>query len=132
MAAALLAGAGQAHAGAWTQSAGQGQVIIKYEEMDASERFDLNGETADLIGGRRDRAAGVFAEYGLTDRFTLQLKGDWQSGEEAFVDYDGRGPAEIGLTWQVYRDARNAVSLYAGYAVAGEGRNAGYAPPGVG
>ena len=81
---------------------------------------------------RRDARLGLFAEYGVTDRLTLQLKADWQKGEDAFVEYEGRGPIEIGATWQLFRDDRNAVSLYGGYGRAGEGRNADYAPPGVG
>lgn len=42
---------------------------------------------------------------------TVQFKGDWQSGEDAFIDYEGRGPLEIGVTWQAWRDDRAAVSL---------------------
>ncbi|QYC11745.1 hypothetical protein [Brevundimonas nasdae] len=121
-----------AAAGAWTQPKGQGQVIVKYEDMRADEGFDPSGDTLSLLARRRDAAVGLFAEYGLTDRLTLQLKADWQSGEDAFVDYEGRGPVELGLTWKAWRDDHNAVSLYAGYAEAGEGRNAGYAAPGVG
>jgi len=119
-------------AGAWVQPRGQGQAILKYELMRADTGFDPMGVERDLPQARRDGSLGVFAEYGLTSRLTLQLKGDWQDGEDAFVDYEGRGPIEAGVTWQVWRDERNAVSLYGGYADAGEGRNAGYAPPGVG
>ncbi|HWQ88076.1 hypothetical protein [Brevundimonas sp.] len=129
---AALAGAGTACAGPWTQPEGRGQVILKYEDMRADRGFDTDGSLADLPAERRDSVASVFAEYGLTDRFTFQLKGDWQSGEDAFVDYEGRGPLEIGVTWQAWRDDRTAVSLYGGYADGGEGRNAGYAPPGQG
>lgn len=129
---ALLAAAGSASAGPWTQPRGQGQIILKYEAMEADRGFDMDGVLADLPAGRRDTVVGVFAEYGLTDRLTLQFKGDWQSGEDAFVDFDGRGPLEIGVTWQVWRGDRAALSLYAGYADGGEGRNAGYAGPGVG
>jgi hypothetical protein len=75
---------------------------------------------------------GVFAEYGLTDRLTMQFKGDWQDGEDQFVDYRGRGPMEVALIWQVWRDDKTAISLQGGYASAGDGRNAGYAAPGVG
>lgn len=128
----LLAGAGPAVAGPWTRAKGQGQLIVKYEDMRADRGFDPDGSLVDLPGERRDRVAGVFAEYGVTDRLTVQFKGDWQSGEDAFVDYEGRGPVEVGVTWQVWRDERTAVSLYAGYADGGEGRNAGYAAPGVG
>ena len=121
-----------ARAGAWTQPRGGGQIIIKYEDMRADRGFDSDGNPRDLLAERRDRSVGAFAEYGLSDRLTLQLKGDWQDGEDAFVDYAGRGPSEIGLTWQAWRGERAAISLYGGYAFAGEGRNAGYAAPGVG
>ncbi len=129
---ALLATAAPAVAGPWTQPKGQGQVIVKYEEMRADRGFDPDGALADLPAERRDTVVSLFAEYGVTDRLTLQFKGDWQSGEDAFADYDGRGPAEIGVTWQAWRDERTAVSLYVGWADGGEGRNAGYAAPGVG
>ncbi len=100
--------------------------------MSAERAFDPAGVRRDLPSPRRERFATVFAEYGLNDRLTLQLKGDWQDGEDAFVDYAGRGPVEIGVTWQAWRDDRSALSLYGGYASGGEGRNAGYAAPGVG
>ncbi|QTC92060.1 hypothetical protein IFJ75_03860 [Brevundimonas goettingensis] len=137
-AAALLAGVAVllspavADAGAWTQPKGKGQIIVKYEDMRADQGFDPDGNRVDLPQERRDSSAGVFAEYGLTDRLTVQFKGDWQDGEDIFLNYEGRGPLEIGLTWQVWRDDATAVSLYGGYASAGEGRNAGYAAPGVG
>ncbi|HEX8660804.1 MAG TPA: hypothetical protein VF686_02970 [Brevundimonas sp.] len=83
---AALTAASAAHAGPWTQPKGQGQLILKYEDMHADRGFDPGGSLADLPAERRDTSLGVFAEYGLTDRFTLQFKGDWQSGEDAFVD----------------------------------------------
>lgn len=127
-----LATAGAAHAGAWTLPKGKGQIIVKYEDMRASTGFDPDGIERPLPAERRDSALGVLAEYGLTDRLTVQFKGDWQEGEDFFVDYEGRGPIEIGATWQVWRNDATAVSVYAGYAEGGEGRNAGYAPPGQG
>ncbi|MBU3971614.1 MAG: hypothetical protein KKG54_12500 [Alphaproteobacteria bacterium] len=129
---AFLAAAGPAAAGPWTQARGEGLAILKFEDIRADQGFDVDGSLADLPAERRDTAIGLFLEYGLTDRLTVQFKGDWQSGEDAFVEYEGRGPLEIGVTWQAWRDDRTAVSLYAGYADGGEGRNAGYAAPGVG
>ncbi len=128
----LLVGAGPAVAGPWTRSKGEGHWIVKVESMQADRGFDPDGSLADLPAERRDTVFGLFAEYGLTDRLTVQFKGDWQSGEDAFVAYEGRGPVEFGVTWQAWRDERAAVSLYAGYADGGEGRNAGYAAPGEG
>ncbi len=127
-----LAMAGVSYAGPWAQPQGRGQVILKYEDMRADRGFDMGGSLADLPADRRDSALGLFAEYGVTDRVTVQFKGDWQSGEDAFVDYEGRGPVEIGVTWQAWRDDDTAISLYGGYADGGEGRNAGYAAPGQG
>lgn len=129
---AFLAAAGPAAAGPWTRARGEGLAILKFEDIRADQGFDVDGSLADLPAERRDTAIGLFLEYGLTDRLTVQFKGDWQSGEDAFVEYEGRGPLEIGVTWQAWRDDRTAVSLYAGYADGGEGRNAGYAAPGVG
>lgn len=127
-----LAGAGTpAVAGAWNLPKGQGQAIVKYEDMRADEGFG-EGERVDLPVERRDQSASLFAEYGLTDRLTLQLKGEWQKGRDAFVDFEGRGPVEIGARWQAYRDDQTAAALYVGYAQGGTGRNAGYAPPGAG
>jgi len=129
---AVAALATPALAGAWNQPKGRGQVILKLEHMTADRGFDLDGALADLPAQRRDSSLGVFAEYGLTDRLTVQFKGDWQSGEDAFVEFEGRGPIELGVRWQVWRDDDTAFSLYAGYATGGEGRNAGYAAPGQG
>lgn len=111
---------------------GQGQAIVKYERMEADTAFDPAGVEQPLQALRRDDALALHAEYGVADRLSVQLKAEVQSGEDAFVDYEGRGPIELGLTWQVHRGAAGAVSAYVGYAQAGVGRNAGYAPPGVG
>lgn len=121
-----------ADAGAWTQGKGRTQIIVKAESMTAQDAFDPDGVRVPLAVERRDRSVGVFAEYGLTDRLTVQVKGDWQDGEDQFVDYEGRGPLEVALVWQVWRDDNTAISLQGGYASAGDGRNAGYAAPGVG
>lgn len=129
---ALLAGYGPAVAGPWVQPKGHGQLILKYEDMRAVSGFDPDGLLVELPAERRDTATGLFAEYGVTDRLTVQFKGDWQSGEDAYLDFEGRGPLEVGVTWQVWRDEQAALSLYAGYADGGEGRNAGYAAPGAG
>lgn len=129
---AAVVAASSATAGAWVQPRGGGQVILKYEDLRADAFFDEDGRRIDLPGTRRDGALGVFAEYGLTDRLTLQLKGDLQDGKDGGLDYRGRGPLEIGATWQAWRDDRGAVSVYGGYARAGDGRNAGYSAPGIG
>ena len=127
-----LASASSAVAGAWSLPKGQGQAILKYEDMRADQAFGPVGGRFDLPVERRDRSASLLVEYGLTERLTLQMKGEWQQGRDAYVDFDGRGPLEIGARWQAYRDDDNVVAVYAGYAQGGAGRNAGYAAPGAG
>lgn len=124
--------AAPACAQAWVAPRGAGQAILKLEAMRADEGFDLSGDAVPLPAERRDVAASLFVEYGVADRFALMFKGDWQSGEDAFVDYNGRGPLELGVRWQVWRDDRGAVSVQASVANGGEGWNAGYAVPGQG
>ena len=86
-------------ASAWNQPKGRGQVIFKFERMTADRGFDPDGALADLPAERRDTSLGAHVEYGLTDRLTVQFKGDWQSGEDAFVGGEllvravTRGPA---------------------------------------
>ena len=111
---------------------GETQVIAKIETMRADEGLDPDGVRLPLPQTRTDREASLFVEHGLTDRLTLQAKGAWQQGEDAFVDYEGRGPVELGLRWLAWRNDTVVVSLYGGHVFAGEGRNAGYAAPGAG
>ena len=100
--------------------------------MRAEDGFDLSGVRAPLPAEQVDQVLGLFVEYGLTDRITLQVKGDWQDGEDAFVDYQGRGPVELGVRVNVWRDDWTVLSIYAGYAWGGDARNAVYAHPGAG
>lgn len=122
---------GQAHAGAWPVEPGETLAILKYERIAAGEAFDPNGDRL-AMPPRTDEAVSLYVERGLTRRLTLQGKLGWTRGEDAFADYDGRGPVELGLRYALLRDDRSVISLYAGAALAGEGRNAGYAAPGAG
>ncbi|HRH20399.1 MAG TPA: hypothetical protein PLE81_07140 [Brevundimonas sp.] len=133
-AAAVLAAAwpGMVFAGAWPLERGGTQVIVKAERMRASEGFEIDGVRRPLLAGRDDDAVSIFAEHGLTDRLTLQVRAEFQRGDDTFADYEGNGPTEIGLRYQVLYSRRTTVSLYGAYARAGEGRNAGYAAPGAG
>ncbi len=122
---------GEAHAGAWPLEPGETLAIAKYERADADQAWDLDGRRYDWIE-RTDETASLYVEHGLTRRITVQGKLAWSRGEEAGAAFDGRGPLELGLRYALLRDERWAVSLYLGGVLAGEGRNAGYAPPGAG
>lgn len=97
----------------------------------ADQAFDASGERI-AMENRADDAVSLYVERGLTRRLTLQGQLGWTRGEDGFADYAGRGPLELGLRYSLLRTDRSAVSLYVGAALAGEGRNAGYAAPGAG
>lgn len=132
MAGLLILASGEARAGAWPTPKGQTQVVVKYEHMRADTGYDPFGERADLPAPRIDQVLGGFLEHGLTDRITLQMKGDWQDGEDAFGDYRGRGPVELGVRFNVWRDDWNVLGVQVAHARGGDARNAVYAPPGAG
>ncbi len=110
---------------------GEGLAILKYEGQKADKGYDPSGvETA--IDPRYDETLSIYGEYGLTDRLTLQTKAALTRGHDNFVDYEGRGPIELGLRYALLHTDRSAVSLYLGATKDGVGRNAGYAAPGQG
>lgn len=120
-----------ASASAWPVPPGETLVILKYEAMRADAEFDAFGRDRPTAR-REDRELSAFVEHGLTKRLTFQGKLSWQSGEDALIGYDGRGPAEVGLRYAVVDRPDWKVSVYGGVAAAGQGRNAGYAEPGAG
>ncbi len=133
-AAAFLAAtvaAGVAHAGAWPLPPGEGQIIVKYERQTADEAFAEDGSVVPLFE-RTDESLSAFVEYGLTRRLTFQGQAAYTRGEDAFVEYEGRGPISLGLRYTVLQTSRTVVSVYAGATAAGEGRNADFAAPAQG
>jgi hypothetical protein len=120
-----------AWAGAWPMRDGEGLAILKYERQRADRGFDPDGVEVS-INPRHDETLSLYTEYGLTDRLTLQTKAALTRGHDAFVDYEGRGPIELGLRYAPLHTDRSVVSLYLGAAKDGVGRNAGYARPGKG
>ena len=121
----------QARAGAWPVPAGETLAILKYEGSRADEYFD-DAAARIPMDDRADDAISLYVERGLTDRLTFQGRAGWTRGEDGFADYAGRGPLELGLRYALLRDDRSVLSLYLGGALAGDGRNAGYAAPGAG
>jgi hypothetical protein len=120
-----------AWAGAWPMKDGEGLAILKYEGQKADTGLDPDGVEV-AIDPRRDETLSLYSEYGLTDRLTLQSKVALTRGHDNFVDYEGRGPIELGLRYALLHTDRSAVSLYLGATKDGVGRNAGYAAPGQG
>ncbi|MFZ5670589.1 MAG: hypothetical protein ACOY4K_13950 [Pseudomonadota bacterium] len=121
----------EARAGAWPLEPGETLAIVKYERSTADQAFDADGLLAPMPA-REDEQVSLYVERGLTGRLTLQARAGWTQGADPFVAYEGRGPVELGLRYAVWEGERSVASLYLGGALAGEGRNAGYAAPGAG
>jgi hypothetical protein len=128
---ALIGPSGLAWAGAWPMKDGEGLAILKYEGQKADTGLGPD-EIEVPIDPRNDQTLSLYNEYGLTDRLTLQTKVALTRGHDNFVDYEGRGPIELGLRYALLHTDRSAVSLYLGATKDGVGRNAGYAAPGQG
>jgi hypothetical protein len=110
---------------------GEGLAIQKYEGQETDEGFDPGGAEVS-IDPRRDETLSLYVEYGLSNRLTLQTKAALTRGHDNFVDYEGRGPIELGLRYALLHKDQSVVSVYLGAIKDGVGRNAGYAAPGQG
>jgi hypothetical protein len=121
---ALLLVAAGAHAGAWLQPPGQGEVILGATFSDSLRAYDVRGRLAPLSSYKKFELT-AYAEYGATDTVTL-------IAEPSVVDlrakppgqsYAGMGVLEAGARVKLYeidewifstqatlRDATNARS----------------------
>lgn len=127
---ALMAGA--AHAGAWSLSKGEGQLIVKYEPERASRAFDPEGDPVDLWVDREDQIVSLWGEYGLSERVTLLLKTDYQDSRDEYNQFSRWGLTEVGARLRVMQTERSVVSVQAIYGHDGNGRTASWAGPGEG
>lgn len=78
---ALLVSAHALHADAWTEPAGQGQLIMNFTGTDIAHQFDASGKITSFgYGGKfQQLEANPYFEFGLNDRTTLVVN--------AFVPY---------------------------------------------
>ncbi|WP_292054638.1 hypothetical protein [Brevundimonas sp. UBA5866] len=130
--AVLAFGADPVRAGAWNQSKGQGQLIVKYEPVWSIHRFDADGDRFMQEHERVDHVVSLWAEYGLSERVTLLLKTDWQDADDGVRSYRGIGPTEIGARWQFLSVGQTVASVQSTYVSDSQGRNAAWGSPGEG
>ena len=67
--------------GAWNLPKGQGQAIVKYEDMSADQAFEPGGDRLDLAVEREDRAASLLLEYGVTRSADAAVQGRMAAGQ---------------------------------------------------
>ncbi len=97
-------------AGAWTQSAGDTLLIVKYLHNEGSEQFDDAHHREDFTdhGRSRQEQLNLYLEHGLSDR--LSVVGNFYLSQVAYRnDYgsdrtSGLADQELGLRWALGRD----------------------------
>jgi hypothetical protein len=103
-----------AHAGAWTQAAGEGRAILTFRVSTADDVFDGGGHT---ISGPtfRKQELDLYTTYGLSDATTLVL-------QTTYTRLDPDAPAQgaagfdetqIGLQQRLWHDDHQVVSAQA-------------------
>ena len=98
----ILATAAPAHAGAWLQPVGDVQVIATSDYTTASSAFNDDREDAFEVSFEKVEAR-VYAEAGLSERFTLIAEGTYQ--DVIFDGLEGKsrftGPSKAGIGGRV-------------------------------
>ncbi|WP_409433781.1 hypothetical protein ACJ3XI_04555 [Litorimonas sp. RW-G-Af-16] len=111
-------GSSPALAGAWNQPAGDGQIILTSLWTSGDFVFADNGDRTPIMDFSKTESR-LFAEYGVSDRWTLTANAAYQtinydSPDSAFTfkDFD---ETELGLRYQVKRKRGQAISVQASY-----------------
>ena len=116
-AAVVGAGTAAAHAGAWTQAKGHGQVIVSGTYTDSPKGFDDDGNAVDIPDYRKFEL-NTLIEYGITDAVTAILQPQIQSvdiGQPTDASRFGLGYSELGGRVRLWSDD---VSVLSGQVVA--------------
>ncbi len=117
-AAALVAGAADAHAGGWTQPTGALYLKLWERSLFGDRAYLADGSSAEVPETFVDQALNLYLEYGLTDALTLVAFGS-PVGYAAYGDESAVyvGPLAAGLRYGLpLGRARVAVEAHYGYA----------------
>ena len=111
---------GPAHAGAWNQAAGEGQIISTSSWSHAGEIFDDDFDAVPLRGFTKVETR-VYIEQGVTDWLTVVGNGAFQSlnfrDDESRFDFDGLDDIELGLQLKIYAKEGLATAVRASYII---------------
>lgn len=110
---AAAAGAMDARAGAWTQPAGQGQIVLGGTFTRADRLFDASGRLVPTADYRKFELP-AHLEYGATDWLTLIAAPALlaiSTGQPATDDYSGIGHSEAGARARLWQGGRSVASL---------------------
>jgi hypothetical protein len=121
----VLAGLGvsaSAHASAWPQKQGEGQVIATGVTSHSDKGFDAAGRTVDIDDYDKDEVY-LLAEYGVTDDLTVMVTPSYSHVDVASGDKtSGPGYTELGARYRVASSDRSVFSLQASFRIPGKKR----------
>lgn len=110
---------GGAQAAAWTQQQGQGQLIADVYHTNSKQGFNAAGNTVPITGYKKTEV-NIYAEYGISDRFTSFFQTGLQSVDVKGVDSsDGLGYSEMGGRYKLFGPEGGAVSVQGSVRVPG-------------
>ncbi len=117
---ACLFWSGQAHAGAWNQRAGEGQVITTTNWSNAGQIFNDDYDAVPLRGFTKAETR-LYLEHGVTDWLTFVGNGGFQTlnfrdGDSRF-DFDGLDDTELGLQFKVHAKEGFVSAVRASYVI---------------
>lgn len=112
----LLAAAalpGLAHAAAWTQPKGDGQVILNVFHSESPKGYDADGDKVDIPDFDKTESS-IYLEYGVTDRLTAIGQTTYRDiSIGSGVDDSGLGYTELGGRYRLGGSDRSVVSAQA-------------------
>lgn len=115
-----LLGASSAHAGAWPQAKGHGQLIVNAEASQAHSLFVPGGRVP--LGHWSAREGYAYTEYGLSKRFTITGKVNLKDYHTDFSDFSGVSSIEVGGRWTVKQSETSVLAVGASVEGGGKGR----------
>lgn len=111
-----------AHASAWTQPEGQGQVIVTGVYSKSDKGFDAGGDTIDIDDYTKIEAYALI-EYGITDELTVMVTPSFshvevQNGDET----TGLGYTELGARYRLAHSDSAVFSVQGSFRIPGKKR----------
>ena len=124
-----------AHAGAWPNAIGDGQIITTTLFDNADVGYDDAGKANQDVDFNKSESL-VYWEYGLTDKTTLVAQSSFQTIQFRAgvddVDFSGIGESYVGLRRVLWQDDKWVISGQAGVLFAGAGETVSDADLGFG
>lgn len=105
----------KAEAGAWTKQKGKGEIITTGSQYITNSFYDKNRNRHGQSGSYHKRELGIFAEYGLTDDYTIGFQPTYQwiqtRGSGGTNRDDDLGDTSLFLRKRLWHDDYNLFSL---------------------